>query len=308
MSASPRLVSSGPRTELAAAAPVPLRGGPAGPAEGAANLVKVAPELGLEVVACGLFISSGRGEHPDRVLDSYELIVVRKGTLSLWEEDVRFDIGPGQALVLFPGRRHRAAAPFARELSFYWIHFVPQGPPGRAASIELPQVMQVQRPECVAEFFHRYLEDRQAERLDPMSASLLLLLILREVGRAPLDAAPSPPSRGAALAGRAEAYVTRYLAEKLSTARIARALRVNPDYLNRVFRSLHQVTLTEYLQRRRATDAAIMLRDTTNTVAEIASACGYDSVGHFRRVFQRHHGVSPSAYRALMARAFVNAR
>jgi AraC-like DNA-binding protein len=267
--------------------------------------VTIEPELGFEVVACGLFISSGRGEHPDRVLDSYELIVVRKGTLSLWEDDVRFDVRPGQALVLFPGRRHRAAAPFARDLSFYWIHFVPHGPPGRAASIELPQLMQVQRPDCVAEFFHRYLEDRQAEQLDPLSASLLLLLILREVGRTPSKA---PPSRGAALAGRAEAHVTRYLADKLSTARIARALRVNPDYLNRVFRSLHQVTLTGYIQRRRAADAATMLRDTNGTVAEIASACGYASVGHFRRVFQRHHGVSPSGYRRLMARAFVNAR
>jgi hypothetical protein len=58
--------------------------------------------LGLEVVSCGLFISSGRGEHPDRILDNYELIVVKKGTLSLWEEDVRFDVPPGHALLLFP--------------------------------------------------------------------------------------------------------------------------------------------------------------------------------------------------------------
>jgi AraC-like DNA-binding protein len=267
--------------------------------------VSVAAQPGLEVVACGLFISSGRGEHPDRVLDSYELIVVRKGTLSLWEEDVRFDVQAGQALILFPGRRHRSAAPFARDLSFYWIHFVPQGAPARSERIEVPQLVRVQRPDCVAEFFHRYLEDQQAKRLDALSASLLLLLILREVGRTPDEA---PPGRGAALAGRVEAYVTRCLAEKLSTARIARALRVNPDYLNRVFRKLHHVTVTEYIQRRRTTDAATMLRDTTNTVAEIASAAGYASVGHFRRVFLRHHGVSPSAYRRLMARAYVNAR
>ncbi len=261
--------------------------------------------LGLEIVSCGLFISSGRGEHPDRVLDNYELVVVRKGTLSLWEDEVRFDVPPGHALLLFPGRRHRSAAPFGPELSFYWIHFVPGDPPDRDPRLEVPQFSRVARLDCVAEFFHRYLEDQEARCLDPLSGALLLLLILREVARSPTG---TGGSRRAALAGRVEAYVTNHLAEKLSTARIARALRVNPDYLNRAFREAEHVTVTAYIHRRRLADAAGMLRDSADGVAEIASACGYASVGHFRRMFQRHHGVSPRAYRRLMARAHVNAR
>jgi len=261
--------------------------------------------LGLEVVSCGLFISSGRGEHPDRILDNYELIVVKKGTLSLWEEDVRFDVPAGHALLLFPGRRHRSAAPFGPELSFYWIHFVPSAPPDREPRIVVPQLGRVERPGCVAEFFHRYLEDQEARCLDPLSGALLLLLILREVARAP---AVASHARGTPLAGRVEAYVTHHLTEKLSTARIARALRVNPDYLNRAFREAEHVTVTEYIHRRRLADAAGMLRDSTDGIAEIAAACGYPSVGHFRRLFLRHHGVSPRAYRELMARAHVNTR
>jgi AraC-like DNA-binding protein len=102
--------------------------------------------------------------------------------------------------------------------------------------------------------------------------------------------------------------VTKNLAEKISTAKIGRALRTNPDYLNRVFREANGMTVTEYIHRRRLTDAAGMLRDEDGTISEVADACGYASVGHFRRMFQRYHGVTPGAYRRLVARAYVNAR
>lgn len=267
--------------------------------------LSLTPDLGLEAVSCGLFVSNGRGAHPDRVLDSYELIVVKKGVLSIWEEEVRFDVLPGHALVLFPARRHRAAAPFGRDLSFYWVHFMARGARAQPFSLNVPQCSKLQRPDCVAELFHRYLDDQEAKRLDPFYAALLLLQILCEVARQP-DA--KQMARGAALVGRATTYITRHLTEHLSTAKVAAALRVNPDYLSRVFRAVQGLTLTEFIQRRRLGDAAAMLRDSADPVAEIAWASGYASVGHFRRLFRRLHGVSPAAYRRLNARAAVNAR
>jgi AraC-like DNA-binding protein len=261
------------------------------------------PHPGLQVVRGGLFISNGKGTHPDRILNDHELIVVRKGTLSIWEDDVRFDVPPGHALLLFSGRRHRGAAPFGRNLSFYWIHFTTDKRRSRPL-LSIPQFVRVPRADCVAELFHRYLDDQESERLTPLYSALLVLQILCEVARAP----EVPDVQGAVLAGRAEAYVSGHLAEKLSTARIARALRVNPDYLNRTFHKVRHMTMTEHIHRRRLADAVAMLRETTDTIAEIAGACGYLQPGHFRRMFQRYHGLSPAAYRRLMARAFVNVR
>jgi AraC-like DNA-binding protein len=267
--------------------------------------LRLAPQLGIRTVSCGLFISSGKGIHPDRVLDNYELVVVRQGVLSIWEEDVRFDVPPGHALLLQAGRRHRGAAPFGRNLSFYWIHFIPNGPTPESDGLAVPQYGKIARPDCLTELFHRYLDDQEAGRLDAVYSAALLLQILCEVSRTPVDAAQA---QGAVLMGRADAYITRNLSEKLSTATIAQALRTHPDYLNRVCRALHDMTMTEYVHRRRLTDAAALLRDTTDAVAEIAAACGYPSVGHFRRTFERYRGLSPGAYRRLVARAYVNAR
>jgi AraC-like DNA-binding protein len=263
------------------------------------------PPLGIEVGPCGLFISSGKGTHPDRTLNDYELILVRRGTLSIWENDVRFDVPPGHALILYPRRRHRGATPFGRDLSFYWIHWVFKTQAARERVLEVPQLIKVQRPEYVAELLHRLLDDRESNRSDPYYAGLMLWQILLEVRR---ELITVESSRGSVLSGRAEAYIVNHLAERLSTARIARALRINPDYLNRVFRKVHNMTMTEYLHRRRLADGAKLLRESTDSVAEIASACGYSSVAHFRRMFERFNGVSPREYRRLHARAFVNAR
>jgi len=267
------------------------------------DLLSLAPSVGVEVVSCGQFISNARGTHPDRVLENYELIVVREGTLSIFEDDTRFDVPAGHALLLHAGRRHRGATPFASDLKFYWIHFLVRPHLVQGAILRVPKLTRVQRPDCVAELFHRYLDDQEGRRLDPLYSALLLLQILCEVTREPAEEKQS----SAALTGRAEEYVTAHLSEKLSTARIARALHVNPDYLNRSFRRVHKSTLTEYLHRRRLSNAAEMLRNTTQSIAEVAHACGYASVGHFRRMFQRLRGISPLAYRQLMARAYVNA-
>ncbi|MEO8901633.1 MAG: AraC family transcriptional regulator [Polyangiaceae bacterium] len=263
------------------------------------------PTLGIKVGPCGLFISSGHGTHPDRSIPEYELILVRKGTLSIWENDVRFDVPPGHALVLYPRRRHRGAAPFGRDLSFYWIHWVFKRPAKPAATLEVPQLVRLERPEYVTELFHRFLDDQESHRLEPYEASLLLLQIISELGRKPLD---TTQASGSSLVGRAEGHIIRHMAEPLSTSRIARALRINPDYLNRVFRKTHGMTITEYLHRRKLKDAALLLRESTDSIAEIAGACGYKTAVHFRRMFRRFNGVTPREYRQLHARAFVNAR
>lgn len=267
------------------------------------QVLLVAPRLGLRVHNGGLFVSPGQGVHPDRILDSYELIFVRKGMLSLWEQDRRFDVHAGESLLLWPGRRHYGATPYPRGLSFYWLHFQ-VADRAKAPEIKVPQHARVARVERLTGLFHRFLDDQESQCLDSMDAALLLLQMLREVARAPNGNA----ARETVLVGRTEAYISSHLTEPLSTGRIARALRVNPDYLNRAFHRARRMTLTEHIHRRRLHDAEALLREGTGTVLEIANACGFTSVGHFRRLFERHNGLTPTAYRKLHARLHVNIR
>jgi hypothetical protein len=85
----------------------------------------------LPLIACnaGLFVSRGKGAHVDRVIDSYELIYVRRGALAMQENAREFFLERGQTLLLWPGRRHKGIRPYPPDLSFYWIHF--KLPPAR---------------------------------------------------------------------------------------------------------------------------------------------------------------------------------
>ena len=52
-----------------------------------------------------------------------------------------------------------------------------------------------------------------------------------------------------------------------------------------------------YLQKLRIAAAKRLLESDHRTVQEISEAVGYQDVAFFRNLFQRHTGVSPSAYR-----------
>ena len=52
-----------------------------------------------------------------------------------------------------------------------------------------------------------------------------------------------------------------------------------------------------YLQKLRIAAAKRLLESNHRTMQEISDAVGYQDVAFFRSLFQRHTGVSPSAYR-----------
>jgi AraC-like DNA-binding protein len=93
------------------------------------------------------------------------------------------------------------------------------------------------------------------------------------------------------------ALLSSILVPLTHTSEIARALRCNPDYLGRVFRRAFGKALTEAIHDRRAYEACQLLQRSELNVNEVARACGWENLGHFRKVFTRHAGMSPSAYR-----------
>jgi len=261
--------------------------------------------LAVEAHNGGLFVSRGRGIHPDRVIDSHELIFVREGVLGIQEEERRFKVGAGQTLLLWPGRRHRGTEPYAPGLSFYWVHFAINDGDAAGVTLDVPDHATVSRPDHLAELFRRFLDDQEAGRLRPVQAGLLLMLMLCEVSHS--DAAgPSVEKNAAVLAGRADAYLHTHFHTQISTSSLARELGCNPDYLGRVFRSVYGRTPTEAIHWRRLRHARRMLLESDRNVEEISRACGFGDVRYFRRLFKRQEGMTPLAFRHLYAQMHVN--
>ncbi|MCZ7648368.1 MAG: AraC family transcriptional regulator [Planctomycetota bacterium] len=272
------------------------------------------PGRPVEALNAGLFISRGRSTHPDRTIDSHELIFVRKGWLKLAEEAREFEVRAGETLILRPGRRHRGSAPYPRDLRFYWIHFrVPHAPHAKSTKgagrsvLALPQHAAAPRPDRLGELYHRFLDDQAGGMPRTPAADYLVMLMLCEVAAARTPD-PAAPGTAAALAGRADSYIATRFHEPLAASDLAAALDCNPDYLGRVYRQVYGRTLTEAIQRRRVREAGALLREGLGNVDAIARECGFTESGYFRRIFRRLMGLTPRAYRRLHARAHINSR
>jgi AraC-like DNA-binding protein len=256
----------------------------------------------------GLFISRGTGRHPSRVIDSYELIVVRSGVLHIREEETLFAVSAGESLLLYPGRMHGGTADYSPELAFYWLHFTlsPLGEEANATagaheSLFVPQQTRPARPEVVYELFQRFLHDQEVGRLTPLSGNLLLLLLLAEV-TSDRETCPASPN---VIATQVDLLIGQRFTQSLTTRDIAASVGCNPDYLGRVYKAASGCTVTEALNNARIREARRLLRDSAMEVSEIASACGFTSHNYFCRVFKRYQGMSPLAYRQLHTRAHV---
>ncbi len=83
----------------------------------------------------------------------------------------------------------------------------------------------------------------------------------------------------------------------LNVTFIAHRLGCSPDYLSAFFHKQTGETLIHYLHRQRMSGAIEMLGRHELSISEISWACGYADAGYFTRVFRKHTGMTPQAYR-----------
>ena len=67
----------------------------------------------------------------------------------------------------------------------------------------------------------------------------------------------------------------------------------------RLFKDFTGTTYYEYLQKKRMSNAELMLIDTSDSVANIAMKSGYNSLATFNRVFKESHNCTPTEYRRM---------
>jgi len=271
-------------------------------------MLRFDPSLPLHAQNGGLFVSTcATWTHPERILNSYELVFVKEGVLYLSEEENDFEVRAGEALLLWPGRHHRGTRPSSRDLKFYWAHFTHDALAvmSQEGQLQARQHAAVARPDHVTALFRRLLDDQELFGARSATLSLLMMLILCELARSS-QSARTEEGAASVLAGKADVVIQTKFQDAISSSSIAAELRCNPDYLGRVFRAEYGKTLTDAINERRTRHAAALLAETRSGIDEIARQCGFADTVYFRRIFKRNQGMTPGAFRSLHTRTHIN--
>ncbi len=83
----------------------------------------------------------------------------------------------------------------------------------------------------------------------------------------------------------------------LTAEEIAKRLFISPRQLVRIVERCYGTTLHRVLNEKRMETAARLLKESDIEIGEIADQVGFASKTGFYRAFQKHYGISPSAFR-----------
>ncbi len=93
-------------------------------------------------------------------------------------------------------------------------------------------------------------------------------------------------------------HISRNYAEKLSVGEAATLAGMSQPQFMKNFKKVSGMTLVAYLNHVRLTNAARLLKETSLSIAEIASQVGFSDQSHFDKRFKRSFGTVPKEYRA----------
>ncbi len=97
-------------------------------------------------------------------------------------------------------------------------------------------------------------------------------------------------------------YISENYKEKLTLDSISDNFGLSTYYLSRMFKSVTNISMTEYINGVRLREAKTLLEETTLGVEDIAKYVGYSTTTHFSRTFKSSIGISPQNYRKLCKR------
>ena len=92
-------------------------------------------------------------------------------------------------------------------------------------------------------------------------------------------------------------YIAKNYTEEIRLNTLADIAGMSPSAFSRFFKSHTGRTLSEYIIEQRLGYASRMLVDTTNSVAEICYACGFNNLSNFNRIFKKKKNCSPTEFR-----------
>ncbi len=253
----------------------------------------------IRYIHSGKFTSRNVWRHQERVIDSYEFIIVTSGTVYIQLDGLEYILTKGDVLRIDPGVRHGGTRQSNELVGFFWVHFITDAPE------ELPP--RYFRPESSVQaelLCRQILHYANTEGYPPESTDCLLRLLVMEL---------TSENRRAILAtdklySDVREWVRVNCDLPIKVADVAAHFGYNEDYIGRVFRKYYPDGLKAYIDAKKMDRIKNDLINGSLSLQDMAVKYGFSDYKYFLKYFKYHAGVSPTVYKQIYYNIHTNNR
>ena len=243
----------------------------------------------------GKFVSRGKWIHPDRVIDSFEIIFVTKGEVYINENGTDYSLKRDEMLILEPRLRHRGFKE-SENTEFFWLHWY--GGPEIEGNLKHRRM---ENSYNILLFFRQLLSIRVTEKNSEAMDYLTRLILID------LYSNSNRPNLSAA-AERAAAWIDANSYSEISASQVAKRFGYNADYLNRLFRTSFSKSLKQYINEKRMEHIKELLLSNDLPLKDVAIHAGFTEYKYFLKFFTYHEKITPTEFRREYAKMHLNSR
>ena len=142
--------------------------------------------------------------------------------------------------------------------------------------------------------------DAQSDGFEMICQDLTEVLLVKIVRLTSVSLRVTPPPSKSKECAAAKRYIDENYNEAISLDKLAEIAHVNKYYLSHSFKKEYGSSPTDYMLKRRITEAKALLSSTDYSLIQIAEQLGFGSPAYFSKCFRKVEGISPSGYRCAL--------
>lgn len=100
-------------------------------------------------------------------------------------------------------------------------------------------------------------------------------------------------------------YVQNHLSEQITVSEMAQAAGYHVSHFTQLFQKQMGISPGQFIQKKKSDTAAQLLTSTDLPVSEIADSLGFNNPFYFSSFFKKQTGMTPSAYRTIYLRTYL---
>ncbi|WP_079440464.1 AraC family transcriptional regulator [Clostridium chromiireducens] len=285
----------------------------------------------LSFSICGNFTADRKWLHMERIIDNFEIIIMNKGTMHIQQDDEKYEIGEGDLLLLEPGRKHKGYDYSDKGTSFYWAHFycndlnamydhtdampelsIAQNNPyfnGLSSSILIPTLSKNLNLDRINVLFRQLLHLSQSTYYTSQSVNYILTSLLIEITEQVIltfNTSIGETIQKEDILSQILQWIKIHITQNISLQNVAYEFNFTKEYLARYFKKRMGMSMQEYINYLRVSNAKQLLCNSNLNIKEIAHELGFIDEKYFLKLFKKYENLTPKQFRNAYNMTFLN--